>query len=131
MVIFLIMVGGQILIVEVGGAAFSVTKLYGRDWGISIIVGLMSIPIGALVRLMPTEPFARFLIKYKLYPDPNKMPSVSPDLEDEKYEFNPALTKVREHSLLDSRLRYTGIPQLCEGDLSPLEPRNLCLFELR
>ncbi|ORX36943.1 hypothetical protein BD324DRAFT_627796 [Kockovaella imperatae] len=95
--IFLIMVGGQILIVEVGGAAFSVTELYGRDWGISIIVGLLAIPLGALVRLMPTEPFGRFLVKYKMYPDPNKLPTSNVEEEEEKYDYNPALTKVKDN----------------------------------
>ena len=114
MAIFLIMVGGQILIIEVGGAAFSVTKLYGRDWGISIIVGLLSIPLGAIVRLLPTEPFGRFLVRWKLYPDPNKIPIVSPDLEEEKYEINPALTKVSQRSAAASHI----IP--LSRDASPL-----------
>lgn len=98
--IFAIMVAGQSLIVTYGGAAFTVSELRGRDWGISIIVGFMAIPLGALVRLMPTGPFERVLIKMHIYADPNKLPTVSPiveDAENEKYEYNPALSKVKDN----------------------------------
>jgi Ca2+-transporting ATPase len=102
-------VGGQILIVEVGGAAFTVTRLYGRDWGITIIVGFLSIPLGALVRLLPTAPFERFLIKIKVYRDPALLPTISPDAEDEvideKYEYNSALSKVRDNLTTYSTIR--------------------------
>jgi len=107
MAIFAIMVGGQILIVQVGGAAFQVSSLRARDWGISIIVGFMSIPIGALVRCLPTEPFYRMLIKMKVYTDPAKLPTVAEEdeeMEKEKYEYNPALSKVK-----DDLSTYAGI----------------------
>ena len=49
-------IGVQILIVFVGGAAFQVTPLRGREWGISLALGVVSIPLGALIRLMPNGP---------------------------------------------------------------------------
>ena len=49
-------IGVQILIVCVGGPAFQVTPLRGREWGISLALGIVSIPLGALVRLIPNEP---------------------------------------------------------------------------
>ena len=52
-----IMIGGQILIVFVGGQAFQITRLDGRHWGISVILGLLSIPTGVLIRLLPDEVF--------------------------------------------------------------------------
>ena len=93
------MVGGQALIVEVGGAAFQVVRIYGRDWGISIVVGFMSIPIGALIRLMPTEPFHRFLIKIKVFDDPATLPTTAEveEVVQEQYEYNPALSKVKDN----------------------------------
>lgn len=91
------MIGGQILIVEVGGAAFTVTRMNGRDWGISLILGALAIPLGALVRLCPTAPVERFLIKCKVYPDPNSLPDVMPEVEHEKYEYNPALSQVKDN----------------------------------
>ncbi|EIW70907.1 hypothetical protein TREMEDRAFT_29328 [Tremella mesenterica DSM 1558] len=112
--IFLIMIGGQILIVEVGGAAFTVTRLHGREWGISLIIGLLSLPIGALVRLIPDEPVERILVKYKLYPDRNKLPTTSPLAEEEKYEYNPALSRVKDNlstyaNIRGGRLRASSI----------------------
>jgi Ca2+-transporting ATPase len=59
-------IGAQILIVFVGGAAFQVTPLPGREWGISIALGFVSIPWGAITRLMPNEPFERVFKKMGL-----------------------------------------------------------------
>ncbi|KAH7137229.1 hypothetical protein B0J13DRAFT_597030 [Dactylonectria estremocensis] len=54
-VINIIMVGGQILIIFVGGEAFQITKLNGKEWGISIGLGAISIPWGAFIRCVPDE----------------------------------------------------------------------------
>ncbi|KAJ6501168.1 Ca-transporting ATPase, partial [Mycena vitilis] len=51
--ITLIEIGGQFLIVFIGGAAFGVTRMGGREWGISLALGIASIPLGAIVRLLP------------------------------------------------------------------------------
>jgi P-type Ca2+ transporter type 2C len=45
----------QILIVFVGGAAFQVTRIGGRESGIALVLGVVSIPLGALVRLLPSK----------------------------------------------------------------------------
>ncbi|TIB93928.1 calcium-translocating P-type ATPase [Wallemia mellicola] len=74
MIMFCIMVGGQVLIVFVGGAAFSVTRIGGRDWAISIICGFCSLIVGALFRFIPDEPIERRLIKWGAFPDPNALP---------------------------------------------------------
>lgn len=98
--IFLIMCGGQVLIVEVGGAAFQVTRIYGRDWAISIIAGLISFPIGVVVRLIPTEPIYRFLIRMRIYQDPSKLPTITQeeeDVENSKFEYNPALENLKDN----------------------------------
>lgn len=49
----LIMIGGQVLIVFVGGEAFRITRLDGKEWGLSIGLGAISIPFGVLIRLLP------------------------------------------------------------------------------
>ena len=54
-VITLIMVAGQILIVFIGGTAFSVTQINGQQWAVSIVLGLLSLPFGAIIRLIPTN----------------------------------------------------------------------------
>lgn len=68
-------IGLQILISYVGGAAFSVTKLGGREWAISIVGGLISWPIGVLIRLVPTEPIEQIMIRFGVMPDPKALPS--------------------------------------------------------
>lgn len=82
------MVGGQILIVEVGGAAFQVVPIGGRDWAISIILGFLSLPLAAMVKLLSPEPFERLLIRLKLYPDPNAPAEVTTPVKEEKEEWN-------------------------------------------
>ncbi|KAK4642329.1 plasma membrane calcium [Podospora bellae-mahoneyi] len=52
-VINLIMIGGQVLIIFVGGAAFGIRPLTGKEWGISIGLGAISVPWGILIRKFP------------------------------------------------------------------------------
>ncbi|KAK4050298.1 plasma membrane calcium [Microbotryomycetes sp. JL201] len=85
-VIFLIMVGGQALIVNFGGAAFQVTRIGGRDWAISVILGLISIPVAVLIRLLPPGPFERMLIRLHLYPDPNAPMVEAPTTSEAKWD---------------------------------------------
>jgi hypothetical protein len=53
------MIGGQILIVFVGGRAFSVVPLSGAQWGISVVLGALSLPVGVIIRLIPDRLFNR------------------------------------------------------------------------
>lgn len=52
-VINIIMVGGQVLIIFVGGQAFKIHRLDGKEWGLSIGLGAISLPVGALIRKTP------------------------------------------------------------------------------
>ncbi|KAF4946214.1 hypothetical protein FGADI_11348 [Fusarium gaditjirri] len=54
-IINLIMIGGQVLIVFVGSDAFEIVRLNGKEWGLSIGLGAISVPWGALIRLCPDE----------------------------------------------------------------------------
>ncbi|KAF9294441.1 hypothetical protein BGZ88_003889 [Linnemannia elongata] len=56
-VIFFIMVIFQVIIVQFGGAAFDTEKLNGIQWLICILLGLLSIPVGVIIRLIPEELF--------------------------------------------------------------------------
>jgi len=51
----IIMVGGQALIINEGGRAFNVTPIDGSQWGISIVLGLLSLLFGVLVRIIPDD----------------------------------------------------------------------------
>ncbi|KAG6877777.1 hypothetical protein C0993_003978 [Termitomyces sp. T159_Od127] len=79
--ITLIEIGVQILIVFVGGDAFQVTKLKGREWGISLALGIVSVPLGALIRLLPNEPFERLFKKLGFLGRPEALPTVSTEGE--------------------------------------------------
>jgi hypothetical protein len=45
----------QIVLVEVGGDAFQTYPLTGQEWGVSIGLGLTSIPVGWVCRLIPIK----------------------------------------------------------------------------
>jgi Ca2+-transporting ATPase len=49
----LITVAGQFIIVFKGGEAFDTTPITGAQWGWSLLFGVMSIPLGALIRHIP------------------------------------------------------------------------------
>ncbi|KAF8249953.1 calcium-translocating P-type ATPase [Wilcoxina mikolae CBS 423.85] len=53
--ISLVMIGCQVIIVFVGGRAFSITRLNRAQWCYSIVLGALSIPIGVVIRLMPNK----------------------------------------------------------------------------
>ncbi|KAI8079650.1 PMCA-type calcium-translocating P-type ATPase [Gilbertella persicaria] len=55
--IFFICVLGQVVIVQFGGAAFQVVPLDGAHWGIAIVIGFLSLPIGVVIRLIPDNIF--------------------------------------------------------------------------
>ena len=55
-----IMVGGQIMIIFVGGAAFGITKINGTQWAICLLCALPCIIWAILIRLFPDEWFAVF-----------------------------------------------------------------------
>jgi len=75
----------------------------GRDWGISIALGVMSIPIGFLIRMIPNKPCERFLIWTRILPDPNKLPTSHPQADAERWD--DAIELVRDNLTTFSNLR--------------------------
>jgi Ca2+-transporting ATPase len=72
----------QVTIVFIGGTAFQVTRIGSREWGITLALGFMSIPLGAFIRLLPNQPFESLLILARLLPKPEGgLPRVRPDIE--------------------------------------------------
>ena len=49
------MAGLQVMVIFVGGKAISVTRLNGSQWGISIVLGALSLPAAMLIRLVPDK----------------------------------------------------------------------------
>ncbi|CAD6888985.1 unnamed protein product [Tilletia laevis] len=95
--------GAQVLIIFVGGAAFSATPLDGKGWAISLIAGVISWPLAILIRLIPTEPIERVMIKCKLMSDPNALPVISPDAAEEALK-NPNSEAAQAITLANNRL---------------------------
>jgi hypothetical protein len=50
-----IIIGGQVLIIYVGGKTFSVTRLTGGQWALSVVLGVLCIPFGFVMRLISDE----------------------------------------------------------------------------
>ncbi|KIJ14249.1 hypothetical protein PAXINDRAFT_12900 [Paxillus involutus ATCC 200175] len=90
----------QVVIVFVGGAAFQVTQISAREWGISLALGVVSIPLGALIRLMPNKPFERLFTAIRLLPSPEVLPTIKPDAE-----WNLAIELVRDNLATFANLR--------------------------
>lgn len=66
------MVGGQVLIIYVGGRAFNVVRLSATQWAISLILGFLSIPVGMIIRMVPDEMLAQCLprkLRKRMSPD--------------------------------------------------------------
>ncbi|EPQ52794.1 Ca-transporting ATPase [Gloeophyllum trabeum ATCC 11539] len=93
--ITLIEIAVQVLIVFVGGAAFQVTEIGGREWGISIALGFVALLVGCLVRLIPNKPVEKLFIKIRLLPNPNVLPTNSPQADAESW--NRAIELVRDN----------------------------------
>ncbi|KAF8340446.1 calcium-translocating P-type ATPase [Cantharellus anzutake] len=95
--ITLLEVGVQIMIVFVGGSAFQVTKLSGRDWGISLALGFVALPLGALIRCIPNKPVEKFFKFCGLIEDPKA------NLFE---EWNtPAINQVRDNLATFAKIR--------------------------
>ena len=100
--IALTVIGCQILIVFVGGAAFSITRLNGAQWAYSIILGALSIPVGIIIRLIPDE------LIHKMIPESFRRkatPSLVIEDEERQLPFNQALLDIREELAFVKKIR--------------------------
>ena len=71
----------QVSICFFGGSAFDVTRVGAREWVISLALGLVPLPLGALIRLIPNEPCERAFKKLQLLPSPEFLPTTRPDAQ--------------------------------------------------
>ena len=114
-----IMIGGQILIIFVGGSAFVVTRLNGVQWAISLVLGLNSIPVGVIIRLIP-DSIIRTCAR-KFVPEilrRRKPTAISPDAG---YDLNQALLDVRDDLAFLKRIRGGRIHLLEQWIMHPRE----------
>ncbi|KAJ7897455.1 hypothetical protein B0H13DRAFT_2337883 [Mycena leptocephala] len=73
-------------------AAFDVTG--GREWGISLALGVVSIPLGAIIRLLPGDPFERLFKTLGLLSRPDVLPTTTPNPDTVGWN---AITRVRDN----------------------------------
>ncbi|RDW71989.1 putative calcium p-type ATPase NCA-2 [Coleophoma crateriformis] len=90
-----VMIGGQVMIIFVGGKAFNVVRLNAAQWAYSIVLGFISIPVGAAIRLIPDELIARLIPDY-LKRRSNKGPELTISDEEEHFRFPKPLADVKE-----------------------------------
>ncbi|RDL41841.1 putative calcium P-type ATPase NCA-2 [Venustampulla echinocandica] len=89
-----VMVGGQVMIIFVGGKAFNVVQLNAAQWAYSVVLGFLSIPVGAVIRLVPDELILRLIPDYiKNRP---KGPELTISDEEEQFRFPKPLADVKE-----------------------------------
>ena len=88
-----IIIAGQVMIVFVGGSAFSVERLSGPQWGYSVALGFLSIPIAILIRQIPDHWIQKFIPKRFVR---KAAPKVLVSDEEQHFEWNPALVEIRK-----------------------------------
>lgn len=89
----------------VGGQAFSITRISGTQWGISIILGLLSIPMAVIIRLVPDEMFARMIPRLPRRKKSSPDVIVEDDDDDQVPQWNPALEDIREELTFLKKIR--------------------------
>ncbi|KAF1956021.1 calcium transporting P-type ATPase-like protein [Byssothecium circinans] len=98
--ILLIMIGGQTLIIFVGGRAFSVTPINGAQWGYSIVLGALSLVIGVIIRLIPDELVRRCIPAFfKRKRTPELVVS------DDDFHWNQGLLEIRDELAFIKKVR--------------------------
>ncbi|RFU35330.1 hypothetical protein B7463_g961, partial [Scytalidium lignicola] len=99
-----VMIGGQVMIIFVGGKAFNVVHLNGAQWAYSIVLGFLSIPVGAAIRLIPDELLLRLIPDY-LKNRSTKGPQVTISDEEEQFRFPQPLADVKEELAFLKRIK--------------------------
>lgn len=106
-----IIVGGQILIMFVGGAAFSIHRINAPQWGYSIVLGVLAIPFAVVIRCFPDELFAKMI---PTLPRRNR-PSPEVLIQDDEAgvsQWNPALEEIRDELAFLKKLRGGRMSEL-------------------
>lgn len=92
-----IIVAGQVIIIQIGGRAFSTVKLNASQWAYSLILGLLSLPVAILIRYIPDD-FIRGSIPsyFRKEPPPQLFISDEDRNEQSLDEWQAALEGIRE-----------------------------------
>lgn len=102
------MCGAQVLIVFVGGIPFNITvtdpNQTGPQWATAIVLGLLSIPLGMLIRMVPDSIVEKCIPSFMTRKS-SKLPGVTVSDEERFNEFPEAFVEVREELALLKKLK--------------------------
>lgn len=99
----LIIIGGQILIIFFGGAAFSVQPLrQASQWAVSLVLGALSVLVAVIIRLIPDE-FVHELIA--CFWSRKKGSELGISGEGRHYAWDPALEEIRDQLAFMKKVR--------------------------
>jgi Ca2+-transporting ATPase len=73
-----------------------------KEWIISLALGFIALPLGALIRLVPNEPCERVFVKLRLFRKPEEEATFPPDVES---GFAFAVDRVRDNLGTFAKLR--------------------------
>lgn len=98
-----IIVGGQIVIVFLGGQVFSVRRLdQPSQWAVSLLFGALTVPVGMMIRLIPDKAISK-LISY-VWPGA-KGPEPGIPGESRQYGWDFALEGIRDQLAFMNKVR--------------------------
>ncbi|KAK3986800.1 Ca2+-transporting ATPase [Cladorrhinum sp. PSN332] len=104
MLMMAIMTAGQVIIIFFAEEVFGVTRLNGVQWGISLVLGFLSIPVGVLIRLIPDE-WIRAVVERIPLPRCRRKPKITIEADTEVRGLNDALLDVKHDLVFLKRLR--------------------------
>ncbi len=103
-----VMIGGQVLIMFIGGRAFSVTRVDGVSWAIAIILGAISVPIAVVIRFVPDGFIAKFVPGWM-----SRKRSLPVYVSNEdRFQWNSGIEEIREELTFLKMLRGGRLNQL-------------------
>ncbi|KAI9827542.1 MAG: hypothetical protein M1832_004892 [Thelocarpon impressellum] len=121
----IILVAGQVMIIFIGGQAFSVKRLNGAQWIYSVVLGALSMPVAVLIRLIPDK-FVKKILPARM--QRRNMPQVVVSDEDQRFEWNQGLEEIRNELTFLKKIRGGRLNQLkfkLQHPRETLMPRSL------
>lgn len=96
------------MIIFVGGAAFQITTLTGAQWGISLLLGAISLPVAIVIRLIPDEFVAKIINRLVSSKGGSKI-YVS---NEDRFQWNQGIEDIREELTFLKLVRGGRLNQL-------------------
>lgn len=109
-----VMVGGQVMIMFVGGKAFTVQPLTGIQWAISIVLGAISLPIAVVIRLIPDGFLRKIAPQFMISTRSSPQYKSDPETGD-RFEWNRGIEEIRQELSFLKLVRGGRLNQLKFG----------------